>query len=45
MTLDLAAGHTYEFRVSARDKAGNWGAPSTVKASLALPTGAVTVRR
>ena len=26
MTLDLAASHTYEFRVAARDKAGNWGA-------------------
>jgi uncharacterized protein YkwD len=45
MTLNLAAGHTYEFRVSARDKAGNWGAWSIVKAALALPTGAVVVQR
>ena len=26
MGLSLPGGHTYEFRVAARDKAGNWGA-------------------
>jgi uncharacterized protein YkwD len=45
MTLQLATNHTYEFRVAARDKAGNWGAWSTVKAALAAPTGAVVVSR
>jgi hypothetical protein len=30
MTVDLAGGHTYEFRTAARDNAGNWGAWSTV---------------
>jgi uncharacterized protein YkwD len=34
MTLDLPAGHTYEFRTSARDNAGNWGAWSSVGTSF-----------
>jgi uncharacterized protein YkwD len=34
MTLDLADGHTYEFRTAARDNAGNWGAWSTVGTAL-----------
>jgi uncharacterized protein YkwD len=34
LTLNLPANHTYEFRVAARDKAGNWGKWSTVKATL-----------
>jgi uncharacterized protein YkwD len=45
LTLQLATNHTYEFRVAARDKAGNWGAWSTVKAALAPPTGAAVTRR
>ena len=45
MTLDLATNHTYEFRVAARDKAGNWGAWSLAKATLASPTGSVVVGR
>jgi hypothetical protein len=45
MTLDLAANHTYEFRVAARDKAGNWGAWSVAKATLKAPTGTVVVSR
>jgi uncharacterized protein YkwD len=45
MTLDLAASHTYEFRVAARDKAGNWGAWSVAKATLPAATGAVVVTR
>ena len=45
MTLDLAANHTYEFRVAARDKAGNWGAWSVAKATLPPATGAVVVTR
>ncbi len=45
LTLQLATNHTYEFRVAARDKAGNWGAWSTVTAALAAPVGAVVVSR
>jgi uncharacterized protein YkwD len=45
MTLDLAANHTYEFRVAARDKAGNWGAWSVAKATLPAATGSVVVTR
>ena len=45
MTLDLAVNHTYEFRVAARDKAGNWGAWSLAKATLAAATGSVVVSR
>jgi chitodextrinase len=45
MTLDLAANHTYEFRVAARDKAGNWGAWSLAKAFVKAPTGSVVVGR
>jgi uncharacterized protein YkwD len=37
MTLELRGGHTYEFRTAARDKAGNWGAWSTVSAKLPGP--------
>jgi uncharacterized protein YkwD len=45
MTLDLATNHTYEFRVAARDKAGNWGAWSLAKATLQAATGSVVVSR
>ena len=45
MTLDLATNHTYEFRVAARDNAGNWGAWSLAKATLAAATGSVVVSR
>lgn len=45
LTLDLAANHTYEFRVAARDKAGNWGAWSMAKATLPAATGSVVVTR
>lgn len=45
LTLELAANRTYEFRVAARDKAGNWGSWSTVKATLAARTGSVVVSR
>jgi hypothetical protein len=45
LSQNLAANHTYEFRVAARDKAGNWGAWSSVQAALAAPTGSVTVSR
>jgi uncharacterized protein YkwD len=34
LTQDLATGHAYEFRVAARDKAGNTGAWSTVGTTL-----------
>jgi Cysteine-rich secretory protein family len=45
MTLDLPAGHTYEFRTAARDKAGNWGSWSTVTTTLALPIGVIGTGR
>jgi hypothetical protein len=45
MTLDLATNHTYEFRVAARDKVGNWGAWSLAKAFVKAPTGSVVVGR
>jgi uncharacterized protein YkwD len=45
MTLELPGGHTYEFRTAARDKAGNWGAWSTVSTTLPRPLGVVTTSR
>jgi uncharacterized protein YkwD len=45
MTLTLATNHTYEFRVAARDNAGNWGAWSTVKTALGRSVGIVVIRR
>jgi chitodextrinase len=45
MTLTLATNHTYEFRVAARDNAGNWGAWSTVKTTLGRSVGIVVIRR
>ena len=45
LTLDLVGGHTHEFRVAARDKAGNWGAWSKATATLAPSTGAVRLTR
>jgi uncharacterized protein YkwD len=45
MSLQVPVNHRYEFRVAARDKAGNWGTWSTVQAQLAAPTGSVVVRR
>ena len=45
MGLDLAGGHTYQFRTAARDKAGNWGAWSTVTTQLPRVIGAVSTGR
>lgn len=45
LSQNLPTGHTYEFRVSARDKAGNWGAWSTVQAAVGGSMAGVTVRR
>jgi uncharacterized protein YkwD len=45
MALDLAAGHTYEFRTAARDKAGNWGSWSTVSTTIAPLIGRVGTGR
>ena len=42
MTLELAGGHTYQFRTAARDKAGNWGAWSTVSTTLPRPRASVS---
>lgn len=44
LTQDLAANHTYDYRVVARDKAGNWGAWATTSIRLSS-RGAVTVTR
>jgi uncharacterized protein YkwD len=44
-SLDLPAGHTYEFRTAARDKAGNWGGWSTVTTTLPMPLGAIGTGR
>jgi hypothetical protein len=45
MTFELAGGHTYEFRTAGRDKAGNWGAWSTVRTTLPRPLGVVSTGR
>jgi uncharacterized protein YkwD len=45
LTLNLPSGHTYGFRVAARDKAGNLGAWSMKRATLPPSTGEVVVRR
>jgi uncharacterized protein YkwD len=45
MALDLAAGHTYEFRTAARDNNGNWGSWSTVSTTLPTPLGRVGTGR
>jgi chitodextrinase len=45
MTLELAGGHTYEFRTAARDKAGNWGAWSTVQTTLSRRPGVIWTDR
>jgi uncharacterized protein YkwD len=45
MTFLVATNHSYEFRVGARDKAGNWGAWSTAAASLVPTVGAVAASR
>ena len=45
MTLELAGGHTYDFRTAGRDKAGNWGAWSTVRTTLPRPLGVVSTGR
>jgi uncharacterized protein YkwD len=45
MTLSLATSHTYEFRVTARDKAGNWGSPSIVVQALSGRTSGTWPRR
>ena len=45
LSLDLAGGRTYEFRVAARDKAGNWGAWSAASVTLPSSAGTVVVRR
>jgi uncharacterized protein YkwD len=44
MSLQLPTNHTYDFRVAARDRAGNWGAWSAVQANLSS-VGSVVVRR
>jgi hypothetical protein len=45
LTVDRAGGHTYRFRIAARDVAGNWGAWSSTKTTLPPTTGAVIVQR
>lgn len=45
VTLDLAAGRTHEFRVAARDNAGNWSAWSATSIALPSVTGRVIIRR
>jgi hypothetical protein len=45
MTLELAGGHTYEFRTAGRDKAGNWGGWSSVRTTLPRPLGMVSTGR
>jgi uncharacterized protein YkwD len=45
ITVEVAGGHTYEFRTAARDNAGNWGAWSTVSTRLTRPVGSVIARR
>lgn len=45
MTLDLAGGHTYEFRTAARDNAGNWGGWSAVKVRLPSVIGSISTGR
>ena len=45
LTLLLPGSHTYEFRVAARDKAGNWGAWSATSVQLPALTGTVVVHR
>jgi uncharacterized protein YkwD len=45
LTLLLPGSHTYEFRVAARDKAGNWGAWSAASVQLPALTGTVVVHR
>ena len=45
LSLNLPAGHSHEFRVAARDKAGNWGPWSTVQANLEPVMGRIIIRR
>jgi uncharacterized protein YkwD len=45
MTLELAAGHKYEFRTAGLDNAGNWGTWSTVSTTLPLPIGSIGTPR
>jgi uncharacterized protein YkwD len=45
MTLELAAGHKYEFRTAARDNAGNWGGWSTVSTTIKRPVGTISTGR
>jgi hypothetical protein len=45
LTFDLPRGHTYAFRIAARDNAGNVGAWSAVKVTLPRSPGSVIVRR
>jgi hypothetical protein len=45
LSLDLPAGHKYEFRTAARDKAGNWGAWSTVSTTIPPQIGGVSITR
>jgi hypothetical protein len=44
LALVVPTNHTYEFRIRARDKAGNYGSWSVVGASLS-GKGVVTIRR
>src|SRR5262245_43129832 len=45
MTVELAGGHTYDFRTAARDKAGNWGAWSTASTTLPRVIGSISTGR
>jgi uncharacterized protein YkwD len=45
VALDMARGRTHEFRVAARDKAGNWSTWSTTSVYLPSATGRVVIRR
>jgi uncharacterized protein YkwD len=45
MTLELPTGHSYEFRIAARDRAGNWGAWVSATTRLVRTTGSITIRR
>jgi uncharacterized protein YkwD len=45
MTLELAAGHKYEFRTAGLDNAGNWGTWSTVSTTIPLPLGSIGTPR
>jgi hypothetical protein len=45
MKLELAAGHTYEFRTAGLDNAGNWGSWSTVSTTIKPAVGSISTPR